>query len=270
MKREGFTLIELLMVLVIIALMIALLIPALQIPRRQTKAIKCGLNLKQLFLGLTMYHDDNGTFPNALNNTKYARQNPPPGSHAGYLNQDIPGWWWFNYITDYSRKDFEQKKVIWCPSRKVTRKLKRNVLCANYGVNQSICKSTGGERIQTEFVGAPLDRSQILRHSETMLIVDSGYSMINWWHATNIPPVPLGSSIEDAAYIPGLKINEEKKKWPGLEWDAVNGRHPNKTVNVVFVDSHAERREAEDLYVEKTQEGYRNCHPLWQPNKNCD
>ena len=111
--------------------------------------------------------------------------------------------------------------------------------------------------------------SDIPRHSETLLIVDSGYSMINWWQVADIPPEPLlGIFVQDYAYIPGLKINEEKDKWPGLEWDAVKGRHPNKKVNIGFVDGHVEHRKADDLLVEKTQAGYSNCYPLWQPIKS--
>ncbi len=45
---------------------------------------------------------------------------------------------------------------------------------------------------------------------------------------------PLGPFIEDATYVPGLKINKEKQLWPGMEWDAITGRHPNIKVNMGF------------------------------------
>jgi len=273
MKREGFTLIELLMVIVVIALLMALLIPVLQRSRQQTRNIVCRSKLKQLVYKMTMYHDDeNGKFPNALNYSSYASLNLPPGGHAGDVGKDRPGWWWFNYVTDYSTKDFSQKKVIWCPSRNIIdRKLKRNVLCANYGVNQSICKSTSGQRRQTEFTGKPLGMSDIQRDSETLLVFDCGYSMIKWWHVANIPPeTSLGIFGEDFAYIPGLKINEEKEKRRGLEWDAIYGRHPKKTVNVGFVDGHVDVKEADDLLIEKTGTDYKNLFPLWRPTRTCD
>jgi len=269
MKREGFTLIELLMVIVIIALMTAILIPLLSNSRLRAQAIKCNSNLKQLFTRMTIYHDENGTFPNAYNFSQYTLINPPSGGYAGDASYDLVGWWWFNYVTDYSKRDFNQDSIVWCPSRKITESiLKRNVLCANYGVNQSICKETRGERRQPEFVGKPLGISDIKRPSETLLIVDSGYSMINWWHVTDIPPEPLLEIFpQDFAYIPGLKINKDKKQWPGLRWDATNGRHSNKAINIVFVDGHVDVKEADYLFVEKTQAGYSNCYPLWQPTK---
>ncbi|MBN1806569.1 MAG: prepilin-type N-terminal cleavage/methylation domain-containing protein [Sedimentisphaerales bacterium] len=268
MKREGFTLIELLIVIVVIALLTALLVPVLRKSRMQTQTIVCGLNLKQLGYSLTMYHDDNGTFPHAFDRT---HRNPPPGGYAGNSVQDPLGWWWFNYITGYSPRYFQKESPIWCPSREITdRNLKRNVLCGNYGVNKSVCKSTQDKNIEGEFTGAPLSMNDIKRQSETLLVFDSGYSMINWWHATNNPPEPLGNSIEDAAYIPGLNINKEKEIWPGMEWDAIKGRHLNKTINVGFADGHVDRTDAEDLYIEQTQSGYKNLYPLWQPNKACD
>jgi len=47
--------------------------------------------------------------------------------------------------------------------------------------------------------------------------------------------------------------------------DAIYGRHPNKTVNVGFADGHVSRTKANDLFVEKTNDGYTNKSPLWVP-----
>ena len=157
--------------------------------------------------------------------------------------------------------------LLWCPSRQVTVPLlKTNVLCGNYGVNLSICKNSNDIPIrEEEFVGTPLCSEDISRPGETLLVIDSGYSLISWWHATDIPPVPPGRSREDTSYVPGLHINADRYVWPGQEEDAINGRHPNKTVNVGFVDGHVEKRKAESLFVEKTADGYKNKSPLWQP-----
>ena len=269
MKREGFTLIELLMVIVVILLMIALILPACQRSRQQAETLVCRGNLKQLVYDRTMYHDDNnGTFPNAFNTSEYTMKNPPPGGYAGDIVQDRMGWWWFNYIkTDYSTKDYEQKKVVRCPSRNVSdRRLKRNVLCGNYGVNQSICRSATGRKSRAEFIGRPLSTTDLPQSARTLLIADSGYSLINWWHVTETPPAALGSTIEDAAYIPGLKINEERTNlWPGQQADAIEGRHRNKTVNVGFADGHVRCIEADQLFVEQTGDTYEKRSPLWIP-----
>jgi prepilin-type N-terminal cleavage/methylation domain-containing protein/prepilin-type processing-associated H-X9-DG protein len=264
MKRRGFTLVELLVVIVIIALLMAILVPLLQNSREHTKATLCGSNIRQLVLGLAMYETENETFPHAFNDTP---MEPPPGGYAGYFQYDRIGWRWFNHIIDYSRKDSNKNSVIWCPSRRINnRRLKNNVLCGNYGVNQSVCKSSRGRRSHAEFSGTPLGSTDITYPAQTLLIVDSGYSMITWWHATDAPPVPLGNTIiEDAAYIPGLRINRDRDLWPGQEEDAINDRHSQKTVNVGFVDGHVSRKKANDLFVEKTADSYKNLNPLWRP-----
>ena len=146
--------------------------------------------------------------------------------------------------------------------------LKNNVLCGNYGVNLSVCKRSTGEKSQTEFLGTPLSSINISHPSRTLLILDSGYSAISWWHASDDPPGTLvGSTNENTAYVPGLEINKNKPLWPGQEPDANNGRHPNKTVNIGFADGHIDDIKADKLFVEKTAAGYKNNYPLWQPNK---
>ena len=108
--------------------------------------------------------------------------------------------------------------------------------------------------------------SDIPRPVQTLLIVDSGYSIISWWHVTDVPPVALdGKIIEDTAYIPGLEINKDRDLWPGQEEDAIGGRHPNKTVNIGFADGHSKCTIAVDLFVEKTDDTYTNRSPLWLP-----
>ena len=266
MKRSCFTLIELLVVIATLTLLIAILLPSLHISRQHTKAVLCGSNIKQSVLGLIMYEIENDTFPYAFDASPL---DPPLGGYAGNSAYDRMGWWWFNYIANYSKKHKGKKTVITCPSKRLNNlKLKNNILCGNYGVNRSICKSSDDiQRHREEFVGIPLSSSNIPLPSQTLLIIDSGYSMISWWHVTDIPPVLLGSTIEDTAYIPGLQINKEKTLWPGQEWDAINGRHPNKTVNVGFMDGHISRQKANDLFVEKIAEDYKNKSPLWQPVK---
>jgi len=263
MKRSCFTLIELLVVIATLALLIAILLPSLRISRQHAKAVLCGSNIKQLVLGLIMYEIKNETFPYAFDDTLLEL---PPRGYPGNSAFDRKGWWWFNYISDYSRKNKGKKAALWCPSRQVKDiRLKDYVLHGNYGVNQLVCKSPRGRKSHAEFIGTPLSSSDIPHPSQTLLIVDSSYSLISWWHVTDVPPVLLDSTIEDTAYVPGLEINKDKNLWPGQEWDAINGRHPNKTVNVGFADGHVNRTKADELFVDKIAEDYRNKSPLWLP-----
>lgn len=263
MRSAGFTLIELLVVIAVISLLTAILIPCLQNSRQQAKALRCQSNIRQLFLGLATYEFENGTFPSGFDDRPL---DPPPGGYPGNFAFDRLGWWWFNHILHDSREHYSKASVMWCPSRQIEElRLRKDILCGNYGVNQSICRNSHGIGTHAEFAGRPLSTADISHPGQTLLLVDSGYSIISWWHATDGPPEPPGKMIEDAAYIPGLWINKQKYIWPGQEYDALDGRHPNKTVNVGFADGHVNRRKADDLSVEKIGDTYENIKPLWQP-----
>ena len=263
MKRPCFTLIELLVLIAIIALLMAVLVPVLRSSRLRAKSILCASNIKQLLVGLMMYENENQILPQGFHSTDI----PPPCGYPGNRKYDEPGWWWFNYIGDYLTEDRAKVSTLWCPSRQINdSELKSDVLCGNYGVNQSICKKSRGRRGREEFTGQPLRSGHISRAGETLLVVDSGYSMINWWHVTDILAFTLRSKpIEDTAYMPGLEINSERDLLAGQLQDAINSRHPNKTVNVGFVDGHISRIKADSLLVEETAGGYKNRSPLWAP-----
>ena len=264
MKRTGFTLVELLVVIGIIALLIAVTIPALQRSKQQAKAVVCSSNIRQLFLALYAYDSNNQKLPFGFDDT---RLYPPAGDWPGFVNYDRQGWWWFNYIADYSQKNRGKTTVLLCPSKYQSNlQLETDVLCGNYGVNTSVFKYTTGRRSRAEFIGKPLRLADIAHPPRTLLMVDSGYSIINWSHATAKPPFTLGNMIEDTGYIPGMKINKEKTNlWPGQIADAIKGRHPSKTVNVGFADGHINCEKADSLSVEKVDDGYKNRSPLWRP-----
>lgn len=262
MKWRAFTLIELLVVIVIIAILIAIVIPVLGLARQVTRSVRCGSNLHQLSIKLIDFDVKNERFPYSLliSSNEY-----PPGGYYGNYVYDITGWRWFNYVIDDSRYELQTNSLLWCPSRKMKSDLfKSNMMVANYGVNQSICKSWGTSKTN-EFTGSPLSSSDIRQPSETILIVDSGYATINWYHVTNSPPAMLGKSMDDRSYLPGLTINKERNLLPEQKEDAINGRHMNKSVNIGFVDGHVARKKADDLFVEKSSEGYNNLSPLWLP-----
>ena len=256
MKRSGFTLVELLVVIAVIALLVAILIPVLRNSKQRARAVSCSSNIRQLAFGMFMYESENQTFPYGVYDTFVE---PPGGYRVGSSSYDRMGWWWFHFIEEFYEKSNKRTMVICCPSKRLNdSKLNNNILCGNYGVNRSICKSSVDvHNDKEEFVGKPLGSSDIPHPAQTLLIVDSGYTMISWWHVTNVPPVALDSdSIEDNAYVPGLSINKDKGLWR---------RHPSKTVNVGFADGTVAQRKADDLLVEKEGDAYMNRSPLWVP-----
>ena len=99
-KHNGFTLVELLVVIAIIALLMGILLPALQRAREQAKKIVCANGLKQIFIGVSLFANDNG----------------------GKLPlKDSSNWPWdISYsTTDYiikAKPDKDMKAAFYCPS----------------------------------------------------------------------------------------------------------------------------------------------------------
>ena len=246
-NRKAFTLTELLVVLVVILSITAMMLPAIHNARNSAKAAACSANLARLLTAMAAYESMDESFPYGFER----RTDPPPGGSPG-SSYDTAGWWWFNYIDVYSGGSPYKPSIVKCPAKRLTdRKLQLDILCGNYGANLSICREAG--RINTEFKGMPLSRSEVQSPSQTMLLADSGYAIIKWHHATQSPPAALNRNkiTDTGAYIPGLSINSQRLSqgliFTGMEKDAIDGRHPGKTVNVGFVDGHVERTQAEDL-----------------------
>lgn len=264
MRGKAFTLVELLVVIAIVAVLMSILVHVLHVAREQTRAVKCGSNLKQLSLAMTMFAQENGTFPYGFDCSEFGMVMPLP-RYPGNAMYDWQGWWWFTSLGGGLMDYTDPKSIFWCPSRNIQDPgIKVNILCGNYGVNRAVC--VDALAMGSEFVGTPLALYQIRRPAETFLIGDSGYSLTSWRGATNAPVEPFENiEREGSFYVPGLLINEDRTIFPGHEADAREGRHLNKSVNVGFADGHVRRLKANDLLVEKIDGEYYNRTPLWLP-----
>jgi len=92
-RRRGFTLVELLAVFAIMAILAGLVLPAVA-PARNSPAIYCMNNLKQMQLGWVMYADDfkGILLPNAPGDLKLDSQRPLSGNSIAWSGLEQEGW----------------------------------------------------------------------------------------------------------------------------------------------------------------------------------
>jgi prepilin-type N-terminal cleavage/methylation domain-containing protein/prepilin-type processing-associated H-X9-DG protein len=263
MKRAGFTLIELLVVIGILSLLMAITSSGAHYVRQRAKATICQYNIRALCLGLVRYSLENDRFPRGLAFTL--------GDTVGSLTSDLPTRWWFQDIGEQPKRFDAVDTPLRCPSKQLdpSSPLKHNILWANYGVNWSICSSLEPfmPRNVKDFARSSLSYGRVKSPSRVLLIADSGYGLIGWQHAAS--PVKIIGTLDGplaTSYIPGLSTNKERELHLVQNTDAIEGRHPEHTVNVGYVDGHVEKRKADDLLVEQTEEGnYTNRNSLWNP-----
>ncbi|TWU32201.1 DUF1559 domain-containing protein [Novipirellula artificiosorum] len=102
--RSGFTLVELLVVIAIIGILVGLLLPAVQAAREAARRMSCSNNMKQIGLGLQMYHD--------------VFRKLPAGWRGYEVGCDtshwfgVPGWSWSAAILPYLEQAAVQDSLI--------------------------------------------------------------------------------------------------------------------------------------------------------------
>jgi prepilin-type N-terminal cleavage/methylation domain-containing protein/prepilin-type processing-associated H-X9-DG protein len=276
MIRKAFTLIELLAVISVLALLLVIFAPVMDNVRQQARSVACQSNIHQMQVAILAFEAQNQSFPYGFDGRQPSPYPDTPGMYPGTATLDSQGWWWFNYaeVQVTARSAGKKRGMLTCPAKHLQDPwLDWDNLCGNYGVNRALCSSHSdgffGEMppFKPTYQHSPDSLSTLPHPASTLLVCDSGYALICWWHAAATPPVTLGSYHgTDLAYVPGLDINRDRLLRPGQIVDAIGGRHPKKTVNVGFADGSFRRKKAQDLLVTKTDPNtYANKTPLWEP-----
>ncbi len=250
LRIHGFTLIELLVVISIISVLMALLMPALSQARASAKGTMCATNMKQVHLAMSTYSNDhqqrlmanrqyvsagqlvNGTWPGRFPTAGGYGMVPWQGSLVGdngYATRKL----FIDPATSWSDATYEE--VPGGPDQPIGSQ-DGPFWWANYGVNDK-----GVFNAPLAPVGAnppvPVKLKKIdsiRKTAEVMGIIDSGLYTIN-----NADP----NVHKNATYVPGYKwtwsftgagtaMNDVRRI------DANQGRHPNRSVEVLYMDGH--------------------------------
>ena len=109
MKRT-FTLIEMLVVVAVIAILAALLLPALAKAKLMAQRTACASNLKQYYLGMTLYSNDYG--PACFFGWQYA-----PGNY--WMARSLDKMWTYPWHWDEVWQDYlnANENIVYCPSQ---------------------------------------------------------------------------------------------------------------------------------------------------------
>jgi prepilin-type N-terminal cleavage/methylation domain-containing protein/prepilin-type processing-associated H-X9-DG protein len=218
-SARAFTLVELLVVIGIIALLVSILLPALQAAREQAQTVQCSSNLKQVYMALNMYaQDNNGLIPPHSATLPRAPTAPPGGNVFPY---------WTNFLSPVSQinnwvqvKNYVSNgKVLDCPSQQPPR-VAQSTLRGSFGLNSRM--------YSPKLIVGPstYDRPRWLKYDE----YSNPYIYL---HKTRMPAEIYLLGDTSMNFASGANN-------PTLIHGNADPRHKAKKLNVAFMDGHVE------------------------------
>jgi prepilin-type N-terminal cleavage/methylation domain-containing protein/prepilin-type processing-associated H-X9-DG protein len=258
MRRRGVTLIELLVVIAVIALLLGVLLPALAAGKDRGQNLICQSNLKQNAMATLLFVQNNDVYPfGYFSNGGLGF--PPPGGFIGSASADWQGWWWFHQTADSTAPIDDA--LLRCPSQRET----NNLLCGNYGANYSVYK-IGNTITETPFRGPALKAMRVKHPGRTLLLSDSGYTLISLKATLAATEVSFENAVRTPSFfLPGLSANGHRPIAASQQTDAVKGRHYGRTVNAAFADGGVRSLKASHLTVSDPNESGPGRTYIWLP-----
>jgi prepilin-type N-terminal cleavage/methylation domain-containing protein/prepilin-type processing-associated H-X9-DG protein len=211
-QLQGFTLIELLVVISIIVLLISILLPSLARARATAKTTACAANIRQIYVGMSMYAgDNNGMIPPA----SFQEYNPATGTwpYKTWINP------LFAYLpaTTSAKKNAATPMVFVCPAQLTDPKDR-----SSYGLDGRL----GDDRTTPSTIG--------------VIKPDGTTDGTNAWFRLSSVYRPIDLYLMADVGVNGSGSQNYVMQDPTFDGTA-SLRHPGpKGLNVAFADGHIE------------------------------
>lgn len=246
-RQKAFTLVELLVVIGIIAVLVAILLPALQRAREQAQSVKCLSNLRQIGLAVQMYANEfDYAFPNG----------------ESKFNGKMRGWRQFLIGPGSNITHVEYIKdtdVLHCPKNNLEKP-------GSYGqvdIQHDGQANTGPKIAFSSTVPGwePFNGMKLTKVDEPTNYAHIGCTSFS--DGSEIPTYypDTGASLFRVDRTNSGSIGRSQALWMA---------HPNNTLNMLFIDGHAETCDAGRL-MSTANSNYNGGKPtqgisLWKDN----